>query len=79
MHLQVNQEYYGIFMIGERVVCLYIALLCMIMVQLDGNPQCWAIGYTVTGSGYLRSFSLRRLKKNKALDRYVPDGKITEI
>ena len=43
MHLQVDQEYYGIIMKGERVVCLYIALLCMIMVQLDGNPQCWAI------------------------------------
>ena len=37
MHLQVYQEHYGIIMKGKRVVCLYIALLCMIMVQLVGN------------------------------------------
>ncbi len=34
MHLQFCQEQYGIFMKGKGVVCLYIALLCMIMVQL---------------------------------------------
>ena len=28
------KEHYGIFMKGERIVCLYIALLYMIMVQL---------------------------------------------
>ena len=47
MHLQGDQEHYGIFMKDERVVCLYIALLCMIMVQLDGNPQSW--GYSKVG------------------------------
>ena len=47
MHLQVYQEHYGMFMEGERIVCLYIALLCMIMVQLVGKLQCWAI----VGSG----------------------------
>ena len=39
MHLRVDQEQYGILMKGERVVCLYIALLCMIMVQLLGKLQ----------------------------------------
>ena len=49
MHLQVDQEHYGIFMKGERVVCLYIALLCMIMVQLVGKPA--VLGYKLVGSG----------------------------
>lgn len=26
---------------GKRVLCLHIALLCIILVQLVGNWQCW--------------------------------------
>lgn len=37
MHLQAYREHDGIFMKGKRVECLYIALLCMILVQLVGN------------------------------------------
>ena len=40
MHCRFR-EHDGIFMKGKQVVYLYIALLCIISVQLVGNWQCW--------------------------------------
>ena len=33
MHLQAYREDYGIFTKGKRVLCPYIALLCIISIQ----------------------------------------------
>ena len=43
MHLQAYREDYGIFMKGKRVLCHYIALLCIILISASWKMALLAV------------------------------------